>query len=258
MPDRTANPLAPLPRFLVMAKPPVPGQVKTRLTPTLTPNQAAAVHAAMFAALVARLDRFVQAGQAKITLALAVPDLPDTALKRSALLRDAFADHPAARDTLLDIHLDIVAQGPGDLGQRIRNAWPDRQPAVVLGMDSPDLPEAHLQAAFTVASPIAPGCGPADHQPPDAAIGPTDDGGYWTLAAPRPPLPLLTKIDWGTSAVYDQSHENARAADFTLVDLPPWHDVDTPDDLDALRRRLQTTDDPALQQLADQLQAITA
>ena len=244
----TSSPAAP-PSFLVMAKPPVPGRVKTRLTPALSPEQAAAVHAAMFAALVARLHRFVESGEASVTVALAQPDLPATAVMRTAALRDAFVGYPEALDVLLELDLAVVSQGQGNLGQRIANAWPPDSPAVVLGVDSPDLPESHLRGALEAA---------ATH---GAAIGPTGDGGYWTLAASRPPQPLLglpphARIDWGTPAVYDQSHRNARDAGLPLADLPPWHDVDTPDDLQRLRDRLTETSDPSLQQLANQLQAI--
>ncbi|MEM9752512.1 MAG: TIGR04282 family arsenosugar biosynthesis glycosyltransferase [Planctomycetota bacterium] len=244
----TSSPAAP-PCFLVMAKPPVPGRVKTRLTPALSPEQAAAVHAAMFTALLTRLHRFVESGQAALTVALALPDVPTAAEKRTAALHEAFAGYPDALNALLGLDLAVVSQGQGDLGQRIANAWPQDAPAVVLGVDSPDLPEAHLRGALEA---------PATH---GAAIGPTGDGGYWTLAACRPPQPLLglpphARIDWGTPAVYDQSHRNAREADLPLADLPPWHDVDTPDDLQRLRDRLTETTDPALQHLADQLRAI--
>ncbi|MEM8782938.1 MAG: DUF2064 domain-containing protein [Planctomycetota bacterium] len=261
----------PLPRLIVMAKPPVPGRVKTRLTVELSPRQAAAVHAAMFATLAARLDRFVRAGDATLTLSLAVPT--EQLADRDAFIDDAFADYPVARDALLAADFDLVTQGSGDLGQRILHAWHATEHqgppsgAVVFGVDSPDLPEAHLRAALAVASPADPSSCPADHQAPDAAIGPTGDGGYWTLAAPQPPRPLLVPetlpassgpIDWGTPAVYDQSHENARAAGLHLVDLPAWHDVDTPDDLRDLRRRLVSASDLALRRLADQLEAIQA
>ena len=239
-----------------MAKPPIPGRVKTRLTPTLSPPQAAAVHAAMLATLIVRLDRFVQRGHATLTLALAVPDTPAATRLPTESLSSLFADHPAARDALLAAHLNLLAQGTGDLGQRIRNAWLADTPAVVLGIDSPDLPDSHLHAALAVAAPSPPPSCPADHFSPHAAIGPTGDGGYWTLAAPRRPDPMLTNIDWGTPAVYDQSHRSAHAAGLTLVDLPHWHDVDTPQDLQQLRHRLADAHDPALQQLAEQLQTL--
>lgn len=251
------------PRFLVMAKPPVPGRVKTRLTPTLSPDQAAAVQAAMLAALITRLGRFVEAGDAELVLALAVPGPPGAALPRQATLEQHFAGHPADLHALLAVDLHVVAQGPGELGQRIAGTWPADLPAVVLGADSPDLPKSHLLAALRVAHPTAAASCPAGHQSPGAALGPTGDGGYWTLAAPRRRDALLGRpphppIDWGTPAVYDQSHHAARAAGLSLVDLPHWHDTDTPDDLDQLRARLAPSDDPALQQLADQLQRITA
>ena len=79
------------------------------------------------------------------------------------------------------------------------------------------------------------------------------DGGYWTLAARAVPVALLESIDWGTPAVYDQTHAAARAASLRLVDLPAWHDVDDAADLTALRRRLADADEPALVTLATRL-----
>ncbi len=50
---------------------------------------------------------------------------------------------------------------------------------------------------------------------------------------------VLEGIDWGTAHVYDQTRRQATAAGLMVRALPPWHDVDRPGDLDALRVRLR-------------------
>ena len=212
---------------LVMAKAAVPGRVKTRLTRgrgALSPDVAAAVHAAMLDTVLARLRPLVRGGGAAVL-----------ALDDPALAPDAAAEQGWT----------VVPQGAGDLGERIARAWRHvTGPAAVFGVDSPDVPGETLNA-------IAPSL--VRHDP---LLGPVTDGGYWTLAARDLPLALLQNIDWGTPAVYDQTHAAARAAGLTLADLPPWHDVDDAADLAALRQRLTSIDpaaEPDLAALADRL-----
>ena len=66
-------------------------------------------------------------------------------------------------------------------------------------------------------------------------MGPTHDGGYWTLAAGACRPALLHQIDWGTAVVYDQTVQRAGAAGLSVCSLPAWYDVDALDDVAALR-----------------------
>jgi two-component system alkaline phosphatase synthesis response regulator PhoP len=91
----------------------------------------------------------------------------------------------------------------------------------------------------------------------DVAIGAAPDGGYWMLAARRHQRHLLRGIDWGSECVYDQALYRAREAGSSLCRLPQWFDVDRPEDVMALRKRLQRRaaeaehgPDPALRRLA--------
>ncbi|MHC4421673.1 MAG: DUF2064 domain-containing protein, partial [Planctomycetota bacterium] len=93
----------------------------------------------------------------------------------------------------------------------------------------------------------------------DLALGPTDDGGYWTLAARKHQAAVLTGIDWGGATVYDQTLRRAAEAGLAVRALPMWHDVDRPRDVDALRRRLGRQPegrDLALGQLAERVEAL--
>jgi hypothetical protein len=194
--------------IIIMAKAPRPGLVKTRLVECgIDPGAAAEIAGAMLACVVRRWS-------ACGTVWLAVtPDGCGESLRKSLMLPD----------------VRIIDQGPGDLGARMARAWrgiaPDR-PVAFLGIDSPDVPAGHMRAI-----------GPALRQA-DAALGPTGDGGYWTLAARRYLPALVERIDWGSAIVYDQTRQRAREAGLSVVELPPWHDVDDGADLASLHARL--------------------
>ncbi|MEM1027901.1 MAG: DUF2064 domain-containing protein, partial [Planctomycetota bacterium] len=168
-----------------MAKAAVPGRVKTRLTRGehgLSDAQASDVHAAMFDAVLGRLRDHMKArdgGRPALVLAM---------------------DDPAgAPGGVESAGWRVVAQGDGDLGQRMDRVWQDcrrhngHDAVVFFGVDSPDVPADVLGA-------IGDGLNHAD-----ALIGPVEDGGYWTLACRDYQPALLRGIDWGTPAVYDQS-----------------------------------------------------
>jgi hypothetical protein len=128
----------------------------------------------------------------------------------------------------------IIDQGAGDLGQRLDRVWRvvgTEQPIAFFGGDSPDVPASLLAAIPTTLE----GC--------DVVVGPTGDGGYWTLAARTHNSAVLEGIDWGSAHVYDQTRRQAAVAGLVVGALPQWHDVDRPGDLDALRARLRTLHD---------------
>lgn len=217
------------PHVVVMAKQPIPGQVKTRLLGRLTPGQAAAIHRAMLDCVLER----------------AAAHLPGI----HVLATPPPSPAPSASPDALDgSRWRWIDQGTGDLGARMDHVWRalGAGPIVFLGVDSPDVPAQALRAI------------PAALRDTDAAIGPVCDGGYWTLAANRYLPQLLTGIDWGTANVYHQTVA-AAAGRLSVTTLPVWHDVDEPDDLDALRHRLQRASaplEPALIRLRDRLRQV--
>jgi len=157
----------------------------------------------------------------------------------------------------LDIPLvRTVDQGAGDLGQRLSRVWrlvgTDRLVAF-FGGDAPDVPEVAL-------GEIAPALGKTA-----LAIGSTGDGGFWTLAGRSYQAAVFRGIDWGTSRVYDQTCQRAAAAALRVHQLPAWHDIDRPEDVQALRQRLRNRaghdlsgliDDAPLRRLAERLDAL--
>lgn len=133
---------------VVIAKEPVAGRVKTRLTPPFTPAQAAALAAA---ALADCLDAAAQVAAARHVLVL--------------------AGRPGA---WVPPGWEVVAQVDGGLDQRLAAAFAAvaGAPAVLIGMDTPQVRPADV-AAF-------------DPDRFDAGLGLATDGGYWSLGLRDP------------------------------------------------------------------------
>lgn len=128
---------------IVIAKRPVPGRVKTRLTPPFTPEQAATLAAAAVRDTLAAAD--------------AVP------AARHVLLFDGDPDGWVPKGW------DVVAQVDGDLDARLTAGFlavAGGGPAVLVGMDTPQVTPAHL---------------PALGDDDDACLGLAPDGGFWAI-----------------------------------------------------------------------------
>lgn len=214
--------MTPPPRLLIFAKTPVPGLVKTRLVPPLTASQAAGLAEAFL------LDALrTAAGLGGIDAELAYsppesgPDITHWADRRWARGAAGLGPRPTLRP-----------QEGANLGQRMCAALAAAlaagvRRAVVIGTDSPDLPAALLRAAF------------AALETADAVLGPCPDGGYYVLGTSRVPPPgLLDGIAWSSGHEAAATRDRLAGAGFRLAELPPWPDVDTPDDFRALARRL--------------------
>lgn len=126
-------------QLIVLAKAPVPGRVKTRLTPPFTPHEAAALAES---ALADTLEAGASASFARHVLAL--------------------ADQWAAPGTLraeLPSRFEVTPQRGDGLDERIAAAFDDAYaaapvPAVLIGMDTPQVTPGLLE---TVARPLATG-----------------------------------------------------------------------------------------------------
>ncbi|GAB4054341.1 TIGR04282 family arsenosugar biosynthesis glycosyltransferase [Catellatospora paridis] len=137
-------------QFLVIAKAPVPGRVKTRLCPPCSPRQAAAIAAAALADTLAVVDA--------------------TSARRRTLVVDG--DHPAPPGWA------AVPQRGDGLGERLAYAFADTAlpgvPTALVGMDTPQLSPGLLASAVDALDTV------------DAALGPAVDGGWWILALREP------------------------------------------------------------------------
>jgi len=94
----------------------------------------------------------------------------------------------------------VVAQGAGDLGERMRRALGGCPPgpAVLVGTDIPALAPSHIAAAFHLLG---------RH---DVVFGPAADGGFWLVGARRSPrlLPLFGKVRWSSAHALEDALAN--------------------------------------------------
>ena len=193
----------------IVAKAPLPGQTKTRLSPPLMPEQAALLAAAF---LRDTLDLVYRAGAAVRLIC------------RDEAERDALA--PLAGGARID-----VQRGAG-LGTALESAFElgladGYGVVVVLGADTPTLPPAVVAEALAAC---------VDER--DVALGPSDDGGYYLLAARRLHPSLFRDMTWSTSGVAQETLRRAAALELRVHTLPVAHDVDDAPALGRLRAAL--------------------
>ncbi len=120
--------------------------------------------------------------------------------------------------------LEVVGQGPGDLGRRMHAAC-RRRPrgrVAVVGSDIPGLVANDVAHAFRMLGQAA------------ACFGPAADGGYWLVAlAPRRPDAPFAFVRWSTDWALEDTLANFVGRQVALVREQP--DIDTGADFAAWR-----------------------
>ncbi len=196
--------------LVVMAKAPVPGTVKTRLVPHLSPQEATDLYRCLLK------DRITTI-QTLTGVALAIAFTPSDA-------RDAFT--PFA-----DNGLRLFPQKGKHLGERLNNIFVEKladefDAVSIIDSDTPDLPASTIRASFERLM-----SGQAD-----VVFGPCYDGGYYLVGMRRPHPQLFANIPWSTDRVLPDTLERTRALGVRPDLLPRWNDLDTIDDLIAFYR----------------------
>lgn len=188
----------------VFAKAPCAGTVKTRLAEATSADWAARVATAFVHDTIQRLSlvdarRFLVVNPAD-TISFFAP--------------------------LADNRFSILPQGDGDLGQRLERFFQAQLSSaakvIVVGSDSPTLPNAYVEQAFEELTQA------------DIVLGPASDGGYYLLGLSRHILSIFDGIDWGKERVFEQTMSRLDS-NCRLALLPPWYDVDTLADWRMLR-----------------------
>jgi uncharacterized protein len=136
--------------LLVMAKEPDAGRVKTRLTPDLSPSEAAEVAAA---ALADTLEAVARCSAERKILAL-----------------------DGTVGWWLPAGFEVIPQRGRDLAERLAAAWSDSGgPGLQIGMDTPQVtPELLDECLEATADPVT-----------TASLGLAADGGWWALGLRR-------------------------------------------------------------------------
>jgi len=270
--------------LVVMAKFPEAGKVKTRLTPALAPAQAAAIHRAFLLHSIARLGAldgdemvicFDPPDRAAAMRELLAEDAAQTAchlpatchpevLRRiwpRAPIRPDSSDYLRMTSTPLErgeiahdrpdpFLISYLPQSPGDLGARLASAAAtvgQRHPRMLFfGVDSPDLPDSHIDRAIELTQQAA------------VSVSPTADGGFWSLGLCNSvdASALLSGIRWSSGVEMRQLLERADALGYATAVGEQWDDVDHPADLQRLLHRLSPSTQSSDRALLQQLQTI--
>ena len=190
-----------------MAKRPFPGQTKTRLTPPLTPQQAADLYECFLRDVLDIVRRvpditpFIAASppNTQAYFAQLAPDfgfVPQVGQKLSERLHFVMAH-------LLEAGFEQVA---------------------AINSDSPNLPAGYLRQAFRLlADPSL-----------DVVFGPCEDGGYYLIGWKRPNPHLILNVPMSTDHVLQDSVAIAEEEGLGVALLPEWYDVDETADLTCL------------------------
>jgi rSAM/selenodomain-associated transferase 1 len=199
----------PVNALAVMAKAPVTGEVKTRLLPAVTAEEAAELSRAL---LVDQLKHLQEFDAADFYLAFA----PDDA----RLLMENLAP-PCFR---------LFPQEGADLGARMEAAFKrlfdiGHRNIVLIGGDLPPLPLRYFAEAYAFLA--------TSNQ--RVVLGPSRDGGYYLVGCNQPTPQIFQGMRWSHSAVLAQTQDKLASLKIIYHLLPTWFDIDTPADLRYLR-----------------------
>jgi rSAM/selenodomain-associated transferase 1 len=203
-----------------MAKEPVVGRTKTRLSPPLSGQQATDLYRCL---LLDTLELMKQVEGVQPIIAY-LPSDAEPFFRR--LVSEAAFAPPG---------FDFVPQVGDDLGERLDNVLTHclqmgYHQAVVMDSDSPTLPVAYLKQAFRE----------LDDPAVDVVVGPSNDGGYYLIGLKSPCSALFRGIVMSTSTVRAETLERAQEQGLRVACLPRWYDVDTSEELDRLIEELRS------------------
>ncbi len=187
----------------VMTKAPRAGRVKTRLTPPLTSEQAAALNVC-----------FLRDTTAAITVASEDDRAQGIGVYTPVGEESAYAE-------ILPAHFELIPQRGDAFGERLIYATQDLlrvgfASVCLIDSDSPTVPPtAYARAVQILAQPGE-----------SIVLGPSDDGGYYLIGLKQLHRRLFEDIAWSTERVCQQTIERAHEIGLAVEFLPTWYDVD--------------------------------
>jgi uncharacterized protein len=190
--------------LVLVAKEPVPGRVKTRLCPPLTPEAAAGLYRAFLDDL---LEFWAPPRVFDRVLAFTPPEA-EAFFRRlaPAPIRCIPQEGPGLAERLSQLFVRLFGEGASRV--------------VITNTDSPQLPESLVETAF------------ARLRAGDDAVFAPDGGGGYCLVGLREPHPeLFLGIVMSTRTVIDETLAAGRARGLRVTVLPECRDVDDAADL---------------------------
>jgi rSAM/selenodomain-associated transferase 1 len=193
-----------------MTKAPQAGQVKTRLIPPLTPDEAAELNKSFLRDTTSTIS---SAAKTNSACGIAVYTPVGTESVYNDLLPQDFV---------------LLPQRGENFGERLYFAAEDLfqcgfESVCLIDSDSPTVTAKSFSKAIKLLSS-------GDDQ---VVLGPSDDGGYYLIGFNKLHRELFEQIDWSTDVVLNQTKRSAREIGLEVKLLPPGYDVD---DAGSLRR----------------------
>jgi rSAM/selenodomain-associated transferase 1 len=204
----------------IMTKAPEAGRVKTRLSPPLTPNEAAELNQKFLSDIGQAID---EAGRTTCGRGVAIY----TPVGKESLYEGIFPES-----------FRFVPQRGTDFGERLRFAGED---LLQIGFDSFCL--INSDSPMVPASSFAGAAELLGNSGDKVILGPSEDGGYYLIGLKRMHASLFQEIEWSTEKVFDQTMRRAKELGLDVQTLPVGLDVDDSATLKTLCDRLLLADE---------------
>src|SRR5215475_12839158 len=202
----------------VMAKAPLPDQVKTRLQPSLTAEEAAALSRSL---LVDQLNHLQELTRTDFYLAFASDDAQ------------------CLMEKLAPSYFRLFPQQGDDLGSRMAAVFErlfqmGHKNIALIGGDLPPVPLGFFNQAYAF----------FESSEKRVVLGPSRDGGYYLVGSNQPTPEIFASMSWRHSEVLKETKNRLASLRVDYCLLPLWFDIDTVDDL----RYLESVSDNELKE----------
>ncbi len=196
--------------LVIMAKAPRPGEVKTRLAPSLSPKGVAAFYCCLLGDTLALAQSL-----GDVEVAIMCPDSDVSELAQ-----------------LTGNEATVVAQKGDGLAAGLTSVFAHfaerhHRRTIAFNSDSPHLPRSTLEDAFETLLAQ------------DVVVGPTHDGGYYLVGAKAFYPTLFARDGMGTRSALERLLSRARALDLSVGLTSPFYDIDVVEDLTRLAEELR-------------------
>jgi rSAM/selenodomain-associated transferase 1 len=206
--------------LVIMAKAPRPGEVKTRLAPSLSPTAVTTFYCCLLEDTLA-LARSLS----DVEVAVMCPESDVTEL---AQLAGNEASVVAQKGEGLAAGLtSVFAHFAQDHRREDHPRGAHQRRTIAFNSDSPHLPRAVLEDAFETL---------ATH---DVVVGPTHDGGYYLVGAKASHPTLFAGDGMGTSSALERLLTRAQGLQLSVSLAESFYDIDVADDLTRLAEELR-------------------
>jgi rSAM/selenodomain-associated transferase 1 len=210
-PDRAAKKFRGRSGLALMTKAPRAGEVKTRLVPPLTNEEAAQLNRCFLrdtGAAISACCSGLTAGNARQPLACGI------AVYTPVGAESDYAD-------ILPADFSLLPQRGENFGERLYFAAEDLfkcgfDAVCLIDSDSPTIPAENFTRAVQLLSM------PGNH----IVLGPSEDGGYYLIGFKQLHRHVFEGIDWSTQRVFEQTKQRATQIGVGVQELPRGFDVD--------------------------------